>query len=111
MAKKSLSRAARSRRDSSSLESTEWPRCGVGRRAGGNGAPASGRLERHQCNDRLDVLPITLGEANAFVRKHHRHHSTKPGARFSIGVTAGGKLVAVAIVSRPSARMLDDGRT
>lgn len=57
------------------------------------------------------LTPLTLREANAFVGAHHRHLGPKAGARFAVGAVRGVALVGVAIVSRPSARMLDDGET
>lgn len=54
---------------------------------------------------------MSLGEANAFVREHHRHHQPVPGAKFCIGVQSGDSIVGVAIVGRPVARMIDDGWT
>lgn len=61
---------------------------------------------------RLQLVPITLREANAFVREHHRHHQPRRGLdRFAVGVGLGGDIVGVAIVSRPNARMLCDGWT
>lgn len=60
---------------------------------------------------RLSIVPISLDEANAFVREHHRHHQPVPGAKFCVAVTAGETVVGVAIVGRPVARMLDDGWT
>jgi hypothetical protein len=60
---------------------------------------------------RLVVVPIDFAEANAFVRQHHRHHKPMPGAKFSIAVSDGEKIVGVAMVGRPVARMLDDGWT
>jgi hypothetical protein len=59
----------------------------------------------------LEIVPIGLDEANAFVAQHHRHHQPVPGHKFSIGVALDGKIVGVAIVGRPVARMLDDGWT
>ena len=59
----------------------------------------------------LEIVPITLAEANAFVERHHRHHKPTTGHKFSIGVTDGDKIVGVAIVGRPVARYLDDGLT
>lgn len=55
----------------------------------------------------LRLVPVTLEEANAFVRQHHRHHDARLGHRFSIGATDGKRLVGVAIVGRPVARRLD----
>ena len=33
----------------------------------------------------LDIRPISLAEANAFVEEHHRHHKPVVGHKFSIG--------------------------
>lgn len=57
------------------------------------------------------AIPVSLDEANAFVRDHHRHHRPVVGHKFSIGAVADGKVVGVAIVGRPVARSRDDGRT
>lgn len=59
----------------------------------------------------LDIVPISLAEANAFVEQHHRHHKPVVGHKFSIGLSNGEKIVGVAIVGRPVARHLDDGWT
>jgi hypothetical protein len=59
----------------------------------------------------LEIIPMNLDEANAFVREHHRHHQPVPGAKFCIGVALDGAVVGVAIVGRPVARMIDDGWT
>ncbi len=59
----------------------------------------------------MDIVPITLAEANAFVEKYHRHHKAVVGHKFSIGATDGEKIVGVAIVGRPVSRYLDDGLT
>lgn len=64
---------------------------------------------------KLAIVPMTLDEANAFVREHHRHHKPVPGAKFCIGVAHSEdgiwQVVGVAIVGRPIARMLDDDWT
>lgn len=62
---------------------------------------------------KLAIVPMTLDEANAFVREHHRHHRPVPGAKFCLGVADAScvSIVGVAIVGRPIARMLDDGWT
>lgn len=58
----------------------------------------------------LDAVPVTLAVANAFVSRWHRHHVPVAGARFAVGAIDGaGRLVGVAIVGRPVARMRDDG--
>lgn len=54
----------------------------------------------------LQIVPITLAEANAFVKQFHRHHAPAVGHRWSIGVSDGSELVGVAICGRPKARML-----
>lgn len=57
------------------------------------------------------LIPLQLAEANAFVREHHRHHRPVVGHKFSLGATLGDKVVGVAIIGRPVARMRDDGLT
>lgn len=60
----------------------------------------------------LEVVPMSLREARAYVTAHHRHHGPPRGHKFSLGVvTSAGELVGVAIVGRPVARMFDDGAT
>jgi hypothetical protein len=59
----------------------------------------------------LKLGRVTLDEANAFVRDLHRHHPPAVGHVFSLGAFSGAKLVGVAIVGRPVARMRDDGLT
>lgn len=59
----------------------------------------------------LEVCPVSLKEANAFVEQHHRHHKPVVGHKFSVGCTDGENIVGVAIVGRPVARYLDDGWT
>jgi len=59
---------------------------------------------------RLQVVPVTLDEANAYVYRLHRHKPEKlPGHSFSVGVAVADKLVGVAIVGNPSAPALQDG--
>ena len=60
---------------------------------------------------RLHLTKIELREANEFVAALHRHHKPVVGHKFSLGAIADGKLVGVAIVGRPVARMRDDGDT
>lgn len=57
----------------------------------------------------LELTPITLAEANAFVARHHRHHRPTAGHIISVAVSDGETVRGVAIVGRPLARMLDDG--
>jgi hypothetical protein len=58
----------------------------------------------------LEIVPVTLAEANSFVEALHRHSRPVVGHRFSVGVALSGQLVGVAIVGRPVAPALDDGR-
>jgi hypothetical protein len=57
------------------------------------------------------LTPITLEEANEFVRRLHRHNAAVPGCKFCVAVSDGEKIVGVAIAGRPVSRMLDDGWT
>lgn len=59
----------------------------------------------------LEVTPISLAEANAFVSALHRHHKPVPGAKFCVAVSDGTEVRGVAIVGRPVARNSDDGWT
>lgn len=59
----------------------------------------------------MNLIPISLKTANAFVATHHRHHRPVVGHKFSIGCQSGEKLIGVVIVGRPVSRYLDDGFT
>lgn len=59
----------------------------------------------------LDLVPLTLREANAFVERHHRHHGPARGCIAVLGAARDGEIVGVSIVSRPVARELQDGFT
>lgn len=59
----------------------------------------------------LEIVPITLKEANQFVRDRHRHHGPVTGHKFSIASSDGERIVGVVIVSRPVSRHLDDSWT
>lgn len=59
----------------------------------------------------LELVPITLKEANPFVINHHRHRGPVTGHKFSIAVSDGVRIVGVAIVGRPVSHYLDDGWT
>lgn len=54
---------------------------------------------------------MTLRAARAYVNEHHRHHKAPQGGLFAVGVEVDGKMVGCAIVGKPVARLLDDGRT
>lgn len=58
------------------------------------------------------MLPISLRDANAFVLAHHRHSGQVRGCKFCVAVVDDLDTVhGVAIVGRPVARRLDDGKT
>jgi hypothetical protein len=59
----------------------------------------------------LRIVPITFKIACSFIRNHHRHHAPPVGHKFSIGLSNGQELIAVAVAGRPVSRMLDNGYT
>lgn len=59
----------------------------------------------------MEIVPISLEEANAFVSVHHRHHKPVVGHKYSIAVAVAGQVRGVVIVGRPVARRLDNGWT
>jgi hypothetical protein len=59
----------------------------------------------------LEIIPIEFSEAKIFVEKWHRHHKAPIGHKFSIACADEEKIVGVAIIGRPVARMLQDGWT
>lgn len=59
----------------------------------------------------LEIVPMTLREANRFVQHHHRHHRPDRGCVFTLGCEQEGELVGVAIVGRPKGRGIQDGKT
>jgi hypothetical protein len=59
----------------------------------------------------LRIRPVTLETANDFVRRLHRHNKPVVGYKFAVGVECPeGQLRGVAIVGRPVAPRLDDGK-
>lgn len=59
----------------------------------------------------MNIRPISFADACEFVDTHHRHHKRPQGHKFSLRLIDGDKIVGVAIVGRPVARMSDDGST
>ncbi len=60
---------------------------------------------------RLDIVPLSLAEANEFIQKHHRHHGI---LRFKIFNRGGRRIKRAARRRRhrtAGARHRDDGRT
>jgi hypothetical protein len=60
---------------------------------------------------KLLTVPMSQREANEFVANYHRHNLPPRGALFQVGASDGERLVGVAIVGRPVARLLQDGFT
>ena len=60
----------------------------------------------------LDIRPITLKGANAWISDHHRHSGQSRGHKFSLALwdREDDVMVGAAIVGRPIQRNLDDGR-
>lgn len=59
----------------------------------------------------MEIRPITLKCASAFVKQHHRHHPPSVGCKFAIGLFEDERMVGCAICGRPVSRHLDDGLT
>lgn len=59
----------------------------------------------------LELQPMFLDEASAFIDRYHRHHKPPQGYVFAIGVNDGEKVVGVITVGRPVARGNQDGWT
>lgn len=59
----------------------------------------------------LELVPVSLREANAYIVSHHRHHGPARGCLFCVGVAEDYRVVGVAVVGRPVARNLQDGWT
>lgn len=61
----------------------------------------------------LEIVPMTLKEANEFVANFHRHNkpTSRNGGKFAIGVGDESGLVGVAIVGNPISASLMDGYT
>lgn len=59
----------------------------------------------------MRIVPLTCRAANDFVERHHRHsaRTNNDGGKYAIGLEHDGQLVGVAIVGRPTARMLQHG--
>ena len=67
----------------------------------------SGAVERKQYV-KLFVVPVELKEAQAFVKRLHRHHKPPTGHRFSLGcMDERGVLRGVAVCGRPVARLVN----
>ncbi len=58
----------------------------------------------------LALRPITIAAALKWCRATHRRLPKLQGGMWAVGVERDAALVGVAIVGRPTARLLDDGR-
>lgn len=56
----------------------------------------------------LELQPITLKEAKAFIKRHHRHHQAMQGWKFGVAVSDGERVVGVAVVGRPVSRIIQE---
>lgn len=62
--------------------------------------------------EKLEIVPLDMEEANEFVRRFHRHHKPLSLQKFAVGVaTPDGQVRGAAIVGRPCARLSDNGWT
>lgn len=59
----------------------------------------------------VNLVPITITDAAAFVGQHHRHHKPPQGGLFAVACAEADVVVGVAVVGRPVARMANDGWT
>ncbi len=60
---------------------------------------------------RITPVPLSLKEANEYVKSYHRHHDPVYRDKYRVGASVDGKLVGIVQVGRPVSRMLDDGKT
>lgn len=59
----------------------------------------------------MEIRPITLKQASAFINQYHRHHRATVGCKFCVGLYDGERMVGCAVCGRPVSRYLDDGLT
>lgn len=59
----------------------------------------------------MNVAPISIREANAWVALNHRHNLPVGSALFALAAEHSGRRYGVAIIGRPVARALCDGFT
>lgn len=56
----------------------------------------------------LDLVPMTITDAKAYITRVHRHHKAPQGGLFAIGAARDGEVVGVVVVGRPVARNAAD---
>jgi hypothetical protein len=54
----------------------------------------------------IQIVPMTLRRAPAFVAETHRHHRPPQGGLFAVGAAIDGDVIGVAICGRPVSRLL-----
>ena len=59
----------------------------------------------------MHIYPISIKDANNFVKLYHRHHKPVVGAKFAIAAMHDAEIIGVIICGRPVARNADDGLT
>lgn len=59
----------------------------------------------------MEIRPISLREAQAFIARHHRHNDPPRGHKFSVALYIDDALAGVACAGRPVAKALDNGLT
>lgn len=59
----------------------------------------------------IKAVPLSLVEANDYVRLNHRHHAPVHRDKYRVGAEINGRLAGIVQVGRPVSRMLDDGKT
>ena len=59
----------------------------------------------------MRICPVTLREAQNFVREHHIHNDQPHGCKFALGLKEDGRLIGVVTAGQPIARANDDGYT
>jgi hypothetical protein len=57
----------------------------------------------------MKIVPIFQAEAKEFISRYHRHNVPSLTSVFNIGLENEGKLIGVAMVGLPKARLLMDG--
>ena len=76
------------------------------------GCPGCGgrHYNDEECS-KLEVRPVSLRVANAWIDRHHRHHGPARGHKFSVCLMFAGEMVGAAVAGRPVGRHDDDGRS
>lgn len=60
---------------------------------------------------KIEIIPISIKDANWFIDQYHRHSGPVVGALFALACACGPEIVGVATVGRPVARYMDNGWT